>query len=119
MSTTREGRIISTDDASRMLAAGRGYSHELNIGEKGFAVDLVYAGAIPIAKLDAFLVVNDTGFPFLLGYTRGGYGINLGFNCYIPSALERDLRELQFVDVNKTAAGESRQYRVELLHSLD
>lgn len=94
---------------------------ELCIGER-FRVTLEYKTTIPagMKPVDAFLVVNDGGFPFLLGFKRHSSGIGLVINLYIAPALERDLRDLKSVDLVEVGSdGERTQKEVELLHSLD
>ncbi|PCE30219.1 hypothetical protein BZL54_21235 [Burkholderia ubonensis subsp. mesacidophila] len=87
--------------------------------EAGFFVTLRYADAMPDRQIDAFLVVNDGGYPFLLGFVREGLGIQLRFNCYIAGSLERELRDTRNVELVEHAASAERRYAVPLLHAFD
>ncbi|HDR9757873.1 TPA: hypothetical protein QDC44_001997 [Burkholderia cepacia ATCC 25416] len=117
--TTGDGRPAPTAYAALLLAAERGYTHELALREAGFFVTLRHADTMPNRQIDAFLVVNDGGYPFLLGFVREGLGIQLLFNCYIASSLERELRDTHTVDVIECAAGTERRYTVPLQHAFD
>ncbi|WP_322080114.1 hypothetical protein [Burkholderia cenocepacia] len=116
---TSDGRPAPTAYAALLLAAERGYTHELFLREAGFFVTLRHADTMPDARIDAFLVVNDGGYPFLLGFVREGLGIRLLFNCYIACSLERELRDTRSVEVVEHAAGEQRAYAAPLLHAFD
>ncbi|KVR14060.1 hypothetical protein WK13_12390 [Burkholderia ubonensis] len=59
---TSDGRPAPTAYAALLLAAERGYTHELFLREVGFFVTLRHAGAMPDRQIDAFLVVNDGGY---------------------------------------------------------
>lgn len=117
--TPSNGRVVTADEAQASLDAMTGYSAELFLRESGFHVTLTHTEALPTAKIDAFLVVSDGGYPFLLAFTRGGFGVNLALNRYIAVNLERDLRNERHVEVSESAPDGQRSYRVELLHSLD
>jgi hypothetical protein len=65
--STGDGRPAPTAYAALLLAAERGYTHELALREAEFFVTLRHADAMPDPQLDAFLIVNDGGYPFLLG----------------------------------------------------
>ncbi|CAB3754087.1 hypothetical protein LMG29542_02244 [Paraburkholderia humisilvae] len=97
----------------------RGYKHELFLREAGFFVTLKHADSMPDTRIDAFLAVNDGGYPFLLGFVREGLGIRLVFNCYIHASLSRELQGVREVEVVEIAQGVERKYRTELLHSFD
>jgi len=116
---TGDGRSITTDYATLLLVVERGYTHELFLREAGFFVTLQHAHKMPETKIAAFLVVNDGGYPFLLGFVRGSFGISLLFNCYIHPNLARDLQDTRTVEVVEKAEGDERAYQVELLHSFD
>lgn len=62
--TTGDGRPAPTAYAALLLAAERGYTHELFLRESGFFVTLRHADTMPDARIDAFLVVRDGGAPF-------------------------------------------------------
>ncbi|RQY93838.1 hypothetical protein DF016_10910 [Burkholderia stagnalis] len=117
--TTGDGRPAPTAYAALLLAAERGYTHELFLRETGFFVTLRHADTMPDARIDAFLVVRDGGYPFLLGFVRESLGIRLRFNCYIASSLEGELRETRSVEVVEWAAGAERRYTVPLRHAFD
>lgn len=102
-----------------LLAIERGYTHVLLLREAGFFVTLKHADKMPDIRIDAFLAVNDGGYPFLLGFARGSLGIRLVFNCYIHASLSRDLHDVREVEVIEIAEGVERKYQAELLHSFD
>ncbi|RQT02076.1 hypothetical protein DF035_15285 [Burkholderia contaminans] len=78
-----------------------------------------HADTMPDVRVDAFLVVRDSGSPFLLGFVRESLGIRLLFNCYFASSLERELRETRSVEVVEWAAGVERRYTVPQQHAFD
>lgn len=82
-------------------------------------VTLKHAKTMPETKIAAFLVVNDGGYPFLLGFVRETCCIRILFNYYVHPNLARDLRDARTVDVVEKAADNERAYQVELLHSFD
>lgn len=74
---------------------------------------------MPDARIDAFRVVRDGRYPFLLGSVRERPGIRLRFNCSIASNLEGALRDAHCVAVIECAAGAERRYSVALQHAVD
>ncbi|WJN72110.1 hypothetical protein [Burkholderia anthina] len=117
--TTGDGRPAPTAYAALLLATERGYTHELFLRATGFFVTLRHADTMPDARIDAFLVVRDGGYPFLLAFVREDRGIRLRFNCYIASRLEGELRDTHRVEVIECAASAHRRYTVPLQHAFD
>lgn len=74
---------------------------------------------LPDKKLGLFLVVNDGGYPFLLGCTRTSWGMDVRYNSYINPLLERDLTGIAMVNVVEVAGAEKRTYQVPLLHCVE
>ena len=72
--------------AALLLAAERGYTHELFLRETGFFVTLRHADTMPDVRIDAFLVVRDGGYSFLLGFVRESLGIGCGSTATSPAA---------------------------------
>lgn len=81
---------------------------------------MTYADAgLPDAKLGLFLVVNDGGYPFLLGCLRTSWVMEVRYNSYINPLLERELHDIATVDVVELADTEKRTYQVPLLHCFE
>ena len=74
---------------------------------------------LPDDKLGLFLVVNDGGYPFLLGCTPTSWGMDVRYNSYINPLMERDLRDIAAVDVVELAGTEKRTYLVPLRHCFE
>ncbi|MBF5008635.1 hypothetical protein [Burkholderia pseudomultivorans] len=61
-------------------------THELFLREAGFFVTLRHADTMPDVRIDAFLVVRDGGYSFLLGFVRESLGIGCGSTATSPAA---------------------------------
>lgn len=119
---TSSGSAVSLTDCERLQAQRLGFESNLAVWDEPprFEVTLSYPNAaLPDAKLELFLVVNDEGYPFLLGCTRTSWGMDVRYNSYINPLLERDLRDIATVDVVELAGAEKRTYQVPLLHCFE
>ncbi len=116
---TASGETVTISDCEGILAEKLGYKFNLLVSDSEFKVTMVYPGELPERKLRAFLVVNDSGFPFLLGYTVMSFGVDVVHNCYINPLLEQDLRVINQVEVMEVAGELQRSYRVALRHSFE
>lgn len=119
---TENGVGVSVADCERMLAQHHGFKSNLAVHEEPprFEVTIDYLdGALPESKLGHFLVVNDDGYPFLLGCTPSSWGMDVRYNSYINPLLERDLRGIAVVDVVEVAGEEKRTYQVPLRHCFE
>jgi len=75
---------------------------------------------IPDKQIDIFLVVNDGGYPFLVGCVLTSYGVEVRDQChYITKEVETDLRKMKEVEVVEVNNVERREYRVRLLHCFE
>lgn len=114
------GRPVTLAECTRMLAEQHGFESNLLIDPPRFEVSMSYLdGAMPKAEFGLFLVINDGGFPFLLGGTRTSFGLDVRYNGYIHRGLENDLRSITSVEVVEIAGVASRAYRVPLLHCFE
>lgn len=119
---TANGNGVSLADCERMLAQHQGFESNLAVHKEPprFEVTMSYlAGALPQDKLGLFLVVNDDGYPFLLGCTPTSWGMDVRYNSYINPLLERDLRDIGVVDVVEIAGEDKRAYQVSLRHCFE
>ncbi len=119
---TSSGRAVSLTDCERLQAKRLGFESNLAVWDEPprFEVTMPYShAALPDAKLGLFLVVNDGGYPFLLGCSRTSWGMDVRYNSYINPLLERDLRDISTVDVVELAGAEKRTYQVPLLHCFE
>lgn len=119
---TANGEGVSLADCERMLAQHQGFESNLAVRDEPpfFEVTLSYLdGVLPECKLGLFLVVNDGGYPFLLGCTPTSWGMDVRYNSYINPLLERDLRSIAVVDVAEIAGAEKRTYQVPLRHCFE
>lgn len=119
---TASGSAVSLSDCEQLLAQRLGFESNLAVWDEPprFEVTLSYLdAALPDAKLGLFLVVNDGGYPFLLGCVRTSWGMDVRYNSYINPLLERDLTGITTVDVVELAGAEKRTYQVPLLHCFE
>ncbi len=119
---TTDGSAVSLADCERMLARHHRFESNLAVWDQPlrFEVTMAYLDKVlPDAKLGLFLVVNDSGYPFLLGCTPTSWGMDVRYNSYINPLLERDLRDIATVDVVELAGAEKRTYQVPLRHSFE
>lgn len=119
---TTNGSAVSLADCERLQAQRLGFESNLAVwdGPLRFEVTMSYPDAVlPDDKLGLFLVVNDGGYPFLLGCTPTSWGMDVRYNSYINPLLERDLREVAAVDVVEIAGIENRTYQVPLRHCFE
>lgn len=119
---TVSGSAVSLTDCERMQAQRLGFESNLAVWDEPlrFEVTMSYLDAVlPDNKLGLFLVVNDGGYPFLLGCARTSWGMDVRYNSYINPLLERDLTGIATVDVVELAGAEKRTYQVPLLHCLE
>ncbi|TXT28179.1 MAG: hypothetical protein FD131_3312 [Rhodocyclaceae bacterium] len=119
---TSSGSAVSLTDCERLQAQRLGFESNLAVLDEPprFEVTLSYPhAALPDTKLGLFLVVNDDGYPFLLGCARTSWGMDVRYNSYINPLLERDLRNIAAVDVVELAGTEKRTYKVPLLHCFE
>lgn len=119
---TTSGGAVSLTDCERLQTKRLGFESNLAVWDEPlrFEVTLSYPDAVlPDNKLGLFLVVNDGGYPFLLGCTRTSWGMDMRYNSYINPLLERDLRNIAAVDVVELAGTEKRTYQVPLLHCFE
>lgn len=119
---TTSGSVVSLTDCERLQAQRLGFESNLAVWDEPprFEVTMSYAdAALPDAKLGLFLVVNDGGYPFLLGCLRTSWGMEVRYNSYINPLLERDLHDIATVDVVELAGAEKRTYQVPLLHCFE
>jgi len=119
---TANGDGVSLADCERLLAQHLGFESNLAVWDEPprFEVTLSYLdGTLPERKLGHFLVVNDDGYPFLLGCTPTSWGMDVRYNSYLNPLLERDLRGIAVVDVVEVAGDEKRTYQVPLRHCFE
>lgn len=119
---TANGSAVSLTDCERLQAQRLGFESTLAVWDEPlrFEVTLSYPDTmLPNDKLGLFLVVNDGGYPFLLGCTRTSWGMDVRYNSYINPLLERDLTSIATVDVVELTGAEKRTYQVPLLHCLE
>lgn len=119
---TASGSAVSLSDCERLQAHRLGFESNLAVWDEPprFEVTLSYPDTmLPNAKLGLFLVVNDGGYPFLLGCTPTSWGMDVRYNSYINPLLERDLRDIAAVDVVELAGTEKRTYQVPLRHCFE
>lgn len=119
---TANGNPVSLTDCVRLQAQRLGFESNLAVWDEPlrFEVTLSYLDAVlPDDKLGHFLVVNDDGYPFLLGCTPTSWGMHVRYNSYINPLLERDLRDIATVDVVELAGAEKRTYQVPLRHCFE
>lgn len=119
---TANGESVSLAGCGRMLAQHLGFESNLAVWDEPlrFEVTLSYLnGVLPKDKLGLFLVVNDGGYPFLLGCTPSSWGMDVRYNSYINPLLENDLRNIEVVDVKEIAGAENRTYQASLRHCFE
>lgn len=119
---TASGSAVSLADCERMQAQRLGFESNLAVWDEPlrFEVTMSYLDAVlPDKKFGLFLVVNDGGYPFLLGCVRTSWGMDVHYNSYINPLLERDLTGITTVDVVELAGAERRTYQVPLLHCFE
>ncbi len=119
---TASGSPVSLTDCERLQAQRLGFKSNLAVWDEPlrFEVTLSYPDTmLPNDKLGLFLVVNDGGYPFLLGCIRTSWGMDVRYNSYINPLLERDLTGIATVDVVELTGAEKRTYQVPLLHCLE
>lgn len=119
---TANGSAVSLTACERMLAQRLGFESNLAVLDEPlrFEVTLSYLDAVlPDDKLGLFLVVNDGGYPFLLGCTPTSWGMDVRYNSYINPLLERDLAGIATVDMVELAGTEKRTYQVPLRHCFE
>lgn len=119
---TANGKGVSLADCETIQARLLGFESNLAVHDEPprFEVTLSYLDtALPDGNLGHFLVVNDGGYPFLLGCTPTSWGMDVRYNSYINPLLERDLRGITVVDVVEIAGTEKRIYQVPLRHCFE
>ena len=116
---TANGVQVTLSDCERLLAAHQGFESDLLVSDTAFNVTMRHRGSMPEKPIGFFLVVNDDGYPFLLGCARTSWGMEIRYNSYINPLLEADLRETEAVDVEEIDAAGRRAYRVPLRHSFE
>lgn len=117
--TTSAGDTVTVSHAEAMQAELLGHSTEYIVSDTEFKVTLAHTRSMPERRLDAFVVVNDGGYPFLLGFARRSFGVEVVHNTYINPLLEQDLKTIRSVSVKEIASEEAREYTVPLLHSFE
>ncbi len=116
---TANGERITLNDCERLRVAHQGFESDLIVSDTAFNVAMRHRGPMPEEPIGLFLVVNDGGYPFLLGFRRTSWGMEVRYNSYINPLLEADLREIDEVDVEEIDAAGHRAYRVPLRHSFE
>lgn len=119
---TANGSAVSLTDCERIQAQRLGFESNLAVWDEPlrFEVTMAYPDTVlPDDKLGLFLVVNDGGYPFLLGCTPTSWGMDVRYNSYINPLMERDLRDIAAVDVVELAGTEKRTYLVPLRHCFE
>lgn len=116
---TANGERVTLNDCERLLAAQQGFESDLLVSDTAFNVTMRHGGSMPEKPIGLFLVVNDGGYPFLLGCARTSWGMEIRYNSYINPLLEADIREIVVVDVEEIDAAGRRAYRVPLRHSFE
>lgn len=116
---TANGQRVTISDCEHLLAVYQGFESELIVSDTAFNVAMRHRGPMPDEPIGLFLVVNDGGYPFLLGFRRTSWGMEARYNSYINPLLEADLREFDEVDVEEIDAAGRRAYRVPLRHSFE
>lgn len=122
LARTAGGSAVSLTDCERLQAKRLGFESNLAVWDEPlrFEVTMSYLDTVlPDNKLGLFLVVNDGGYPFLLGCARTSWGMDVRYNSYINPLLERDLTGITTVDVAELAGAEKRTYQVPLLHCFE
>lgn len=113
------GKRVTLRDCERLLAAQQGFESDLLVSDTAFSVTMRHGSSMPEKPIGLFLVVNDDGYPFLLGCARTSWGMEVRYNSYINPLLEADIREIVVVDVEEIDATGRRAYRVPLRHSFE
>ena len=119
---TASGSAVSLADCERLQAQRLGFESNLAVWDEPprFEVTMSYLDtALPDNQLGLFLVVNDGGYPFLLGCIRTSWGMDVRYNSYINPLLERDLTGIATVDVVEVSGAQKRTYQVPLLHCFE
>lgn len=117
---TAEGIGVTLEDAESMLALHLGFRSDLMVSDTAFSISLTYQdGRLPETKFGLFIVVNDKGYPFLLGGSMTSWGMDVRYNSYINPLLESDLRNIQEVDVIEVGSDSQRCYKVPLRHCFE
>ncbi|HHH9566542.1 TPA: hypothetical protein ACP33B_004650 [Pseudomonas aeruginosa] len=116
---TANGERVTLSDCERLLAVHQGFESDLVVSDTAFNVAMRHRGPMPEEPIGLFLVVNDGGYPFLLGCARTSWGMEIRYNSYINPLLEADIREIGVVDVEEFDAAGHRAYRVPLRHSFE
>lgn len=119
---TESGAAVSLKNCEQLMAQHQRFESNLAVWDKPlrFEVTMSYINAEwPEDKIEFFMVVNDGGYPFLLGCTRTSWGVGVRYNSYINRLLECDLRSISVVEVIEIAGSEKRTYQVPLLHCFE
>ena len=116
---TASGERVTLSDCEHALAAHQGFESDLIVSDVAFNVSMRHRGPMPKKPIGLFIVVNDGGYPFLLGCARTSWGMEIRYNSYINALLENDLRAINEVDVEEIDAAGRRAYRVPLRHSFE
>lgn len=116
---TANGERVTLSDCEHLLAVHQGFDSDLIVSDTAFNVAMRHRGPMPEEPIGLFLVVNDGGYPFLLGCARTSWGMEVRYNSYINPLLEADIREIVGVDVEEIDAAGRRAYRVPLRHSFE
>lgn len=116
---TANGEQVTLSDCEHLLAVYQGFESDLIVSDTAFNVAMRHRSPMPEEPIGLFLVVNDGGYPFLLGCARTSWGMEIRYNSYINPLLEADLREIAEVAVEEIDAAGRRAYRVPLRHSFE
>lgn len=119
---TESGTAVSLENCEQLMAQHHGFESNLAVWDEPprFEVTMSYIHTEwPKDKIGFFMVVNDGGYPFLLGCTRTSWGVGVRYNGYINPLLERDLTSISVVEVIEIAGAEKRTYQVPLRHCFE
>lgn len=94
------------------------FESDLVVSDSTFAITMRHLGPMQ-PLLDLFIVVNDGGYPFLLGCVRTSWGMEVHYNNYINPLLEADIRQINEVNVVEIDVAGQRSYSVPLRHSFE
>lgn len=115
-----DGNKVPLKACEDLAATKAGFQVDLAQMNNGFEITFTWPHSrLPADQVDGVLAVHDGGRPFLVPFYRGSLGVIPLHSPYIHHNLEKFLQGESKCLVHEKAGGESREYEVGLIHSLD